>query len=57
MEPTTTFNLLVQARQGSGDAASLLFERYRRRLAVLVRFKLGEEWRANWTSTTWSKIP
>jgi RNA polymerase sigma-70 factor (ECF subfamily) len=45
MEPTTTFNLLGQARQGSGDAASLLFERYRRRLAVLVRFKLGEEWR------------
>jgi RNA polymerase sigma-70 factor (ECF subfamily) len=45
MEPTTTFNLLLQARQGFGDAPSLLFERYRRRLAVLVRFKLGEEWR------------
>ena len=45
MEPTTTFDLLGRVRQGAGGAASLLFERYRRRLAVLVRFKLGEEWR------------
>jgi RNA polymerase sigma-70 factor (subfamily 1) len=45
MQPTTTFDLLGQARQGGRDAASLLFERYRRRLAVLVRYKLGEEWR------------
>ncbi len=46
MQPTTTFDLLGQAREGARDAASLLFERYRRRLAVLVRYKLGEEWRA-----------
>jgi RNA polymerase sigma-70 factor (subfamily 1) len=45
MHPTTTFDLLGKARQGIGDAASLLFERYRRRLAVLVRYKLGEGWR------------
>jgi RNA polymerase sigma-70 factor (ECF subfamily) len=45
MHPTTTFDLLGKARQGAGDAASLLFERYRKRLAVLVRYKLGEEWR------------
>src|SRR5580700_4553607 len=46
MQPTTTFDLLGQARRGAGDAASLLFERYQRRLAVLVRYKLGEEWRS-----------
>jgi RNA polymerase sigma-70 factor (ECF subfamily) len=46
MHPTTTFDLLGKARQGAGDAASLLFERYQRRLAVLVRYKLGEEWRS-----------
>ena len=43
MAPTTTFQLLGQAREGAGDAASLLFERYRRRLAILVRFKLGDK--------------
>jgi RNA polymerase sigma-70 factor (ECF subfamily) len=43
MQPTTTFDLLGQARQGDGGAASLLFERYRRRLAVLLRYKLGEK--------------
>ena len=45
MQPTTTFDLLGRARQGAEDALSLLFERYRRRLAVLVRYKLGAEWR------------
>jgi len=41
MQPTTTFDLLGRARQGSEDGCSLLFERYRRRLAVLIRYKLG----------------
>jgi RNA polymerase sigma-70 factor, ECF subfamily len=45
MQPTTTFGLLGRARQGDAGAASLLFERYRRRLAVLVRYKLGEQGR------------
>lgn len=46
MQPTTTFDLLSRARQGAEDALSLLFERYRRRLAVLIRYKLGPETRA-----------
>jgi len=45
MQPTTTFDLLGRARQGADDALSLLFERYRRRLAVLIRYKLGPGWR------------
>jgi RNA polymerase sigma-70 factor (ECF subfamily) len=45
MQPTTTFDLLGHARQGADDALSLLFERYRRRLALLIRYKLGGEWR------------
>jgi RNA polymerase sigma-70 factor (ECF subfamily) len=45
MQPTSTFDLLGRARQGREDALSLLFERYRRRLAVLIRYKLGAEWR------------
>jgi RNA polymerase sigma-70 factor (ECF subfamily) len=45
MQPTTTFDLVGRARQGAEDALSLLFERYRRRLAVLIRYKLGTQWR------------
>ena len=46
MQPTTTFDLLSRARQGAEDALSLLFDRYRRRLAVLIRYKLGAEQRS-----------
>src|SRR3982751_2957298 len=46
MQPTTTYDLLGKARNGADDALSLLFERYRRRLAVLVRFKVRPELRA-----------
>lgn len=45
MQPTTTFELLGRARQGAQDALSLLFDRYRRRLAVLIRYKLGPQHR------------
>jgi RNA polymerase sigma-70 factor, ECF subfamily len=45
MQPTTTFDLLDRARAGGDEALSLLFERYRRRLAVLMACKLGPEWR------------
>lgn len=41
MEPaTSTFALLERARQGDDDALSRAFEQYRRRLAVLIHFKL-----------------
>jgi len=39
--PTSTFTLLEQARTGDGQALSRVFEKYRRRLAVLVHFKLN----------------
>ncbi len=39
--PTSTFDLLDQARNGNQQALSRAFEKYRRRLAVLVHFKLG----------------
>ena len=39
--PTSTFTLLEQARAGDEAALSLAFERYQRRLAVLVHFKLS----------------
>lgn len=38
--PTTTFALLVQAKGGDEQALSL-FERHRRRLAVLIHYKLS----------------
>ncbi len=43
MKPTSTFDLMGRAQQGAEDAVSLLFERYQRRLAVLIRYKLGPE--------------
>lgn len=46
MQPTTTFDLLSRGRQGAEDALSLLFDRYRRRLAVLIRYKLGPQQRS-----------
>jgi RNA polymerase sigma-70 factor (ECF subfamily) len=38
--PTSTFSLLEQARAGDREALSRAFEKYQRRLAVLVHFKL-----------------
>jgi RNA polymerase sigma-70 factor (ECF subfamily) len=39
--PTSTFDLLEQAKHGNQEALSRAFEKHRRRLAVLVHFKLG----------------
>jgi RNA polymerase sigma-70 factor, ECF subfamily len=39
--PTSTFGLLERAKAGDSQALSLAFEKYRRRLAVLVYFKLS----------------
>ena len=39
--PTSTFTLLEKARAGNGEAMSQVFEQHRRRLAVLVHFKLS----------------
>lgn len=41
LSPTSTFDLLEQARNGNRQSLSRAFEKYRRRLAVLVHFKLG----------------
>jgi RNA polymerase sigma-70 factor (ECF subfamily) len=45
LAPTSTFDLLEQARSGSEEALSRVFEKHRRRLAVLVYFKLGSRGR------------
>jgi RNA polymerase sigma-70 factor, ECF subfamily len=45
MQPTTSFELLERVRAGGEEARSQLFERYRRRLVVLIACKLGPEWR------------
>jgi RNA polymerase sigma-70 factor (ECF subfamily) len=41
LPPTSTFGLLEEARKGNAEALSQAFEKHRRRLAVLVHFKLG----------------
>ena len=41
LPPTSTFDLLEQARNGDQQALSWAFEKYRRRLAVLVHFQRG----------------
>lgn len=39
--PTSTFDLLEQAKSGDSEALSRAFEKHRRRLVVLAHFKLG----------------
>jgi RNA polymerase sigma-70 factor (ECF subfamily) len=39
--PTTTFDLLEQAKSGDHEALTRAFEMYRRKLAILVHFKLS----------------
>lgn len=39
--PTTAFGLIERIRQGDRDAFTPLFEKYQRRLAVLVHYKLS----------------
>lgn len=43
--PTSSFGLLEKCRSGDQEAFAALFEKYRRRLAVLIHYKLGEEQR------------
>jgi hypothetical protein len=43
--PTSAFTLLEQAQAGDGEALSGAFEKYQRRLAVLVHFKLSDRTR------------
>ena len=43
--PTSTFTLLEKARAGDREALSQALEKYQRRLAVLVHFKLSERTR------------
>ena len=38
--PTTSLDLIERFRRGDGDAFTPLFEKYRRRLAVLIHYKL-----------------
>jgi len=45
--PTTTFGLLERIRRGDQDAFSILFEKYRTRLAVLIHYKLGDRLRVD----------
>jgi RNA polymerase sigma-70 factor (subfamily 1) len=41
--PTSTLNLIKRYRSGEEEAFSSLFEKYQRRLAVLIYYKLGPE--------------
>lgn len=43
MNVTTTAGLLERGRAGDAEALSILFDRYRRRLAVLIHYRLGPE--------------
>jgi len=43
LSATSTFGLLERFRRGDQSAFTQLFEKYRRRLAVLIHYKLGEE--------------
>jgi RNA polymerase sigma-70 factor (subfamily 1) len=45
--PTSSYDLVARVKGGDRDAFSGLFEKYRRRLAVVIYFKLGEELRAS----------
>ena len=39
-DPTPTFDLIERFRRGDQDAFATLFEKYRRRLAVLIHYRL-----------------
>jgi len=44
--PTSSFDLVEKVKGGDRNAFSRLFEKYRRRLAVLIYYKLGADLRA-----------
>lgn len=41
--PSSTFGLVERAQSGDSDALSALFDKYRRRLALLIHYKLGRD--------------
>jgi RNA polymerase sigma-70 factor, ECF subfamily len=43
VSPTSTFALVEKARSGDEEALSRLFEKHRRRLAVLIHYKLSPQ--------------
>ena len=43
--PTSSFGLIQRYKNGDAEAFAALFEKYRRRLAVLIHYKLGEHQR------------
>jgi len=45
--PTSTFGLIERFKAGDEEAFDQLFEKYRRRLAVLIHYKLNPELRLN----------
>jgi RNA polymerase sigma-70 factor (ECF subfamily) len=44
-QPTSSSNLIDRIKDGDKEALSLLFDRYRRRLAVLIHYRLGPHMR------------
>ena len=42
---TSTFNIIGKIKQGDEQAFSLLFEKYRPRLAVMIHYRLSPEQR------------
>ena len=43
--PTTTYDLVERFRRGDQEAFTLLFEKYRARLGVMIHYKLSEDLR------------
>lgn len=44
-QPTSTYDLIARIRQGDASAFTPLFEKYRKRLALLIHYKIGHELR------------
>src|SRR5689334_9596898 len=44
---TTSFGLIERVRAGDQDAFTSLFDRYRRRVAVLIHYKLSDDLRGS----------
>ncbi|HEY6400856.1 MAG TPA: sigma-70 family RNA polymerase sigma factor [Blastocatellia bacterium] len=44
-QPTSTYDLIARIEQGDNSAFTPLFEKYQRRLALLIHYKLGHELR------------
>ena len=44
-QPTSTYDLIARIEQGDESAFTPLFEKYQKRLALLIHYKLGHELR------------